>query len=724
MMPSRYLFHPSAPLEKINEEEKFSIVCCNDSSTSNSSTPERSSSPDSSHSDEHLLSRYATPLTSPSSTSSASARQASISIHARYFRRQISTKRWNSRFLALVLCVAAGCVFFWPHETGRTRRAVWAVRGATESFRQRQCQLFPRLGRCSDPFGRLQYEDENGLLVYPAKLAIPTSSPAFAAHSPPPTQPHPIHYLIQEAEKSWNKKVARQSRTLEEAVAEYRRRYGQAPPRGFDLWFNFASSHNVSLIDEYDSIHRQILPYAALSPDVLQKRSAMLQNTTGEDEFWLHQHSITVKIRENGQNVTADGPMRHVNYRADQLLELLKGISEFLPDLNLTITGHDVPWVTMSGEAREKHVSAAYRGEWIDDIATYVNDWSLEGFQTLCPPGSPIREKGSIYERLEPAPSNQISFIGLNHRKTMDICYFPENQPLHGYTSWNGPRPGVLFPLFSWTSSTLNADLLLPALEQYERLVGPDPAWKDKKINKAVWRGSTTGSDLTIPHARKHSQRVRLARLPLTTGQITIPIAAHDEPGSLGPVEDLTASAHDFADKYLDIKFQGRAQQCGDEDSCRKFEQEFDWDGYMSEEEQNQYKYVIDVDGNGWSGRFHRLMASNTLVLKSTIFPEWYADRVQPWVHYVPLKVDYTDLFPILAFFQGSPYDGTGAHEELAEKIATAGSEWARDFWRWEDMQAYLLRLVLEYARVRNRESPGGTTWDYVDTVTASGASR
>ena len=27
-----------------------------------------------------------------------------------------------------------------------------------------------------------------------------------------------------------------------------------------------------------------------------------------------------------------------------------------------------------------------------------------------------------------------------------------------------------------------------------------------------------------------------------------------------------------------------------------------------------------------------RLMASNTLILKSTIFPEWYADRVQPWV--------------------------------------------------------------------------------------------
>ncbi|GAA5989676.1 hypothetical protein JCM5350_001660 [Sporobolomyces pararoseus] len=709
-MPQRYLFTPSPALAKISEEEKFEIICSSSSSDSSSTSSERSSSPDSSHSDEHLLSIYTTPLSSPLS------RQSSITGQARYFKRVLSGRGLNSKLLAMVLCLVAGCLFFWPEQTkGNSQRAVWVVRGAADSLRQQQCRLLPWLEKCSDPFKRLKYHNENGILVYPAKLANPSSSPSLSPSPTPPAQPHPIHYLIQSAQASWNEKVARQSKTLEQAVAEYRRRYGQSPPAGFDLWYDFATRNNVSLIDEYDSIHRQILPFAALSPEVLQKRSAMLQNTTGEEEFWLHQHSITVKIREQGTNVTAEGPMRKVNFRADQLLELLKGISEFLPDLNLTITGHDVPWVTMSGEAREQHIAAAYRGEWVDDIASYVNDWSLEGFQSLCPPGSPIREKGSIYERLEPEPTQEISFIGLDHKKTMDICYFPDNQPLHGYTSWNGPRPGVLFPLFSWTSSTLNTDFLLPALEQYERPVGPDPVWKDKKFNKAVWRGSTTGSDLTIPHARKHSQRVRLARLPLSTGQITVPLAKHDEPGYLGPVEEFTASAHDFADKFLDIKFQGRAQQCGDEESCSRFEQEFDWDGYMSEEDQNQYKYVIDVDGNGWSGRFHRLMSSNSLVLKSTIFPEWYADRVQPWVHYVPLKIDYSDLFPILAFFQGSPYDGSGAHEDLAEKIATAGSEWARDFWRWEDMQAYLLRLVLEYARILNRDSPGGTNMDYVD---------
>jgi hypothetical protein len=133
----------------------------------------------------------------------------------------------------------------------------------------------------------------------------------------------------------------------------------------------------------------------------------------------------------------------------------------------------------------------------------------------------------------------------------------------------------------------------------------------------------------------------------------------------------------------------------------------------MSEEEQNSYRYVIDVDGNGWSGRFHRLMASNSLVLKSTIFPEWYSDRIQPWVHYVPLKTDYSDLFPIMTFFKGDPYSGRGSHDDMAERIATAGRLWTEDNWRWVDMQAYLFRLLLEYNRVMQRDW-SYTNMDYV----------
>lgn len=49
--------------------------------------------------------------------------------------------------------------------------------------------------------------------------------------------PHPIYELISNAEAVWNEKLKRASRTLEEAVIEYRRRYRRNPPKGFDTWY-------------------------------------------------------------------------------------------------------------------------------------------------------------------------------------------------------------------------------------------------------------------------------------------------------------------------------------------------------------------------------------------------------------------------------------------------------------------------------------------------------
>jgi len=47
---------------------------------------------------------------------------------------------------------------------------------------------------------------------------------------------HPIYDLVDKAKKKWNAKVARQSKTLRDAVREYKRRYRRDPPLGFDRW--------------------------------------------------------------------------------------------------------------------------------------------------------------------------------------------------------------------------------------------------------------------------------------------------------------------------------------------------------------------------------------------------------------------------------------------------------------------------------------------------------
>jgi hypothetical protein len=61
---------------------------------------------------------------------------------------------------------------------------------------------------------------------------------------------------------------------------------------------------------------------------------------------------------------------------------------------------------------------------------------------------------------------------------------------------------------------------------------------------------------------------------------------------------------------------------------------------------------------------------------------------------YVPIKVDYSDLYDIMTFFVGTP-DGRGSHDEIAAKLAAQGKEWARSHWRKEDMASYMYRLVL-----------------------------
>merc|ERR1711939_1096234 len=302
--------------------------------------------------------------------------------------------------------------------------------------------------------------------------------------------------------------------------------------------------------------------------------------------------------------------------------------------------------------------------------------------------------------------------MGTDHVTAMDLCAHPERQPIHGFHAWEGPRPGLLYPIFTFTTSSLHSDLLVPPLEQYDSPVGPDLDWDQKPLNKIVWRGTTTGADLSNPHMRKWSQRPRLCRLHKQDGRVTVPLAPEDSDGELGPIESWNLDAKTYAAKYFDFKFIGEPAQCGDVEGCREFANEFEWAPHMDLQTQNMYKYVIDVDGNGWSGRFHRLMSSNTLVLKSTVFPEWYSERIQPWLHYVPVSTDYTDLWPIMALFAGD-LRGRGAHPAEARKIAHAGRVWAERYWRYSDMQVYMFRLLLEYARLLGRDDDDPTSMDF-----------
>ena len=69
---------------------------------------------------------------------------------------------------------------------------------------------------------------------------------------------------------------------------------------------------------------------------------------------------------------------------------------------------------------------------------------------------------------------------------------------------------------------------------------------------------------------------------------------------------------------------------------------------YVPPESFQQYKYQIDIDGNttSWPGLFMKLL-TGSVVLKVPPrdgFEQWYYDQLQPWVNFVPLQADMSDL--------------------------------------------------------------------------------
>ena len=92
------------------------------------------------------------------------------------------------------------------------------------------------------------------------------------AQAPRPPIHHPIPKLMADARATFDTMLSRQSKTLDQAVAEYERRYSRKPPKGFDEWFKFAKDNDAVIIDEYDQLSRDLQPFWAFSGEEIRRR--------------------------------------------------------------------------------------------------------------------------------------------------------------------------------------------------------------------------------------------------------------------------------------------------------------------------------------------------------------------------------------------------------------------------------------------------------------------
>jgi len=63
------------------------------------------------------------------------------------------------------------------------------------------------------------------------------------------------------------------------------------------------------------------------------------------------------------------------------------------------------------------------------------------------------------------------------------------------------------------------------------------------------------------------------------------------------------------------------------------------------EQQVKKWKYLLDIEGAGWSARFKLLMWSGRPVfLVDRVYKEFFYKHLVPWRHFVPVKNDFSDL--------------------------------------------------------------------------------
>jgi hypothetical protein len=89
--------------------------------------------------------------------------------------------------------------------------------------------------------------------------------------------------------------------------------------------------------------------------------------------------------------------------------------------------------------------------------------------------------------------------------------------------------------------------------------------------------------------------------------------------------------------------------------------------GYLSLPDHVRYRYLIDIEGNGFSGRLKWLLCSRrpVFVLDRPLW-DWITARLRPWEHYIPVARDGSDFSERLAWADEHPEEALAIAERAA----------------------------------------------------------
>lgn len=549
---------------------------------------------------------------------------------------------------------------------------------------------------------------------------------------------HPVTALISNARSlssTWERQASR-SMSITDAVEEYQTRYGIPPPPHFDKWWDFAVGRDSIIKDDFGQIHEDLLPFWGMKPSEIRNLTAhMLERP------WTEVAGLRIS---NG--TTALGPHMPPTHRwmVEGAADMINKFVEWLPDMDLAFNINDesrvaVPWRIMEDLKAQAKLSRqklnqtktlrsfSANREWVDRFMEpeppYPSDFPSPHFKeaslrssfmdygvTGCPPSSPSQKqtwwnKNAFCHHC--AKPHSIGPILANWTLSGSLCHQPDLANLHGFhLSPSAFKPTKKpFPIFSQSKIPTFNDIIFPSPWNYEDKVIHNSSLDmpySEKDRTVFWRGATS-EGFAIRGTWQGMQRQRFVHLTnYSAPDSTVNLLVPNKGNGMGYIQQPTTISQIMSVTNMSVSFVGDPTRCYGPDCDLELE-EFKFGDSVDFQDHWKYKFLFDLDGAGFSGRFLPFLESRSLVFRAAGFRQWFDERLVAWRHFVPVDGRLHGMWHLIAYFGGTEKgvrgEGNG-HDREGEKIAEEGREWAARVLRKEDMEVYMFRLLLEWARI------------------------
>ncbi len=245
---------------------------------------------------------------------------------------------------------------------------------------------------------------------------------------------------------------------------------------------------------------------------------------------------------------------------------------------------------------------------------------------------------------------------------------------------WDAPTPLLSHcyekyaPVLSMVTSDHFADIPVPTWEDWQRVSSEHDGrvfengrqykddftrpW-DERIPTAVWRGASTGAGTTI----ESNPRLYLSSLPRV-------------------VED----GHTLLDAGITKWNLRPRKRAGQKYLTTILPKELPFASVppLTPEQQARFKYIVHVDGHVSAFRLsYELKSGSVLLLQDSPWRMWFRKFLQPYVHYVPVKEDLSDVLDQIRWCRAHDDECRAIAQNAREFYDTyLGREAVLDFWQ------------------------------------------